>query len=76
MIFMPLSKGKSLLTSGMTLRGRAFIPICSNEGTLGRERGNELFASNGRLGSGFIACGEVRYETSCKHLLWSGALTL
>jgi hypothetical protein len=34
--------------------------ICSKEGTLGTERGMETLLSNGRLGKGFMAAGEVR----------------
>jgi hypothetical protein len=55
-------------TSGMTLRGRPLYGICSNDGRFGSESGNVLFCTRGLFGNGFIAAGEVRYETSCKHL--------
>ena len=65
-LFIPLRMGNSFPTSGITLRGRPLNPT-SNDGTLGSDNGLVLF-NNGRFGRGFIAWGDVKYETSCRHL--------
>ena len=65
----PLTE-KSLPTSGITFRGRP-LNTDTNEGILGNETGRDELLRRGRLGNGFIAWGDVKYETSCKHLYWS-----
>jgi hypothetical protein len=68
MALMLFRSGKSLPTSAISLRGRVLSPICSHDGTLGRETGRVGLFASCREGSGFNAWGEVRYCISCRHL--------
>lgn len=57
---LPFSMGKSLPVSGSSFRGLPLKAICSNGGAFGRVSEILPLLSKGRLGNGFIACGDVR----------------